>query len=126
MSEKGKFRNDPRFEPEGAHALFENEKTLRVLLSASGSAVKTYAHSDNLYLLRCYTRAIDASSIDEAVFWHSEIVSELSVEIHTISRKPWSPQMRAKVIADLTERQDRHAIVVDRLMCITKPLTWRL
>lgn len=126
MSEKGNFRNNRRrFESERKHALFEDERTLRALLSAIGSSAETDAYSHNPYLVRCYSRVIAATSIDEAVFWHSEIVSELSVEIQIISRKSWSPQLKASVVAELTRRQDRHAVAVERLMRITNPLTWK-
>jgi hypothetical protein len=60
-------------------------------------------------------RALDAHTIEDAIFWHSEIINELSVEIHSVGAKPWSDMMKAQTVADLSELQSRHGAILHRL-----------
>jgi hypothetical protein len=43
------------------------------------------------------------------------VINELSVEIYSISTKPWSAVMKERAIADLTELQSRHGAILHRL-----------
>ena len=34
------------------------------------------------YLARCSEQALDAHTVEDAIFWHREIISELALQIH--------------------------------------------
>lgn len=67
------------------------------------------------HLQKYCEHALDAHTIEDAIFWHSEIINELSVEIHSVSAKPWSETMKAQTVADLSELQSRHGAILHRL-----------
>jgi hypothetical protein len=66
-------------------------------------------------LQKCCERALDAYTVEDAIFWHSEVINELSVEIFSMSTKPWSAAMKERAVADLTELQSRHGAILHRL-----------
>lgn len=132
MSDKGVFRNlQSRFRGDGSPIWPQNVGKLRACLRAFATRrAARLEHqpaflTENTYLISCYDRAMDAHTIDDAAFWHGEIVSELSVEMQLISDKPWPAHLKARILDELTEQQDRHAVALDRLMRITSPLLWR-
>jgi hypothetical protein len=67
------------------------------------------------HLQKYCEHALDAHTIEDAIFWHSEIINELSVEIHSVGAKPWSEPMKAQTVADLSELQSRHGAILHRL-----------
>ena len=67
------------------------------------------------HLQKYCEHALDAHTIEDAIFWHSEIINELSVEIHSVAAKPWSDTMKAQTVADLSELQSRHGAILHRL-----------
>ena len=80
------------------------------------------------YLQKCCDRVMDAHTVEDAIFWHSEIINELSVEIYTVNAKPWPDAVRLRTIADLSERQSRHGQALHRLTGIVarnEQLTWQ-
>jgi hypothetical protein len=80
------------------------------------------------YLGRCYRQVMDAHSVEDAIFWHCEIINELSVQMHEARLQPWSEPAKATIIEALEERQHRHAKALDRLTGIThrnEQLIWR-
>jgi hypothetical protein len=79
-------------------------------------------------LQKCCERALDAYTVEDAIFWHSEVINELSVEIYSISAKPWSDSMKERAVADLTELQSRHGAILHRLTGIVarnEQFIWR-
>jgi hypothetical protein len=58
---------------------------------------------------------LDAHTIEDAIFWHSEIINELSIEIYSVNSKPWPDELKAKTAADLSELQSRHGAILHRL-----------
>ena len=80
----------------------------------AGSLPEAY-FGDRSYLQKCCERALDAYTVEDAIFWHSEVINELSVEIYSISAKPWSDSMKERAVADLTELQSRHGAILHRL-----------
>ena len=80
------------------------------------------------YLQKCCDRVMDAHTVEDAIFWHSEIINELSVEIYTVNAKPWPDAVRLRTIADLSERQSRHGQALHRLTGVVarnEQLTWQ-
>jgi hypothetical protein len=67
------------------------------------------------HLQKYCEHALDAHTIEDAIFWHSEIINELSVEIFSVDAKPWSNAMKAQSVADLSELQSRHGAILHRL-----------
>jgi hypothetical protein len=67
------------------------------------------------HLQKYCEHALDAHTIEDAIFWHSEIINELSVEIYSIGAKPWSDAMKEQTVADLSELQSRHGAILHRL-----------
>lgn len=101
---------------------------LRALLSTFTSRQRALWHAgsettglpegyldDRSHLQKCCERALDAHTVEDAIFWHSEVINELSVEIYAISAKPWSGTAKERAIADLTELQSRHGAILHRL-----------
>jgi hypothetical protein len=74
-----------------------------------------YACYAGSQLQQCCERALDAYTLEDAIFWHSEVINELSVEIYLISAKPWSAAEKDRTLADLTDLQDRHGAILQRL-----------
>lgn len=79
------------------------------------SALPAVHINNQTHLQTCCERALDAHTIEDAIFWHSEIINELSVEIYSIAAKPWSNTMKAQTAADLSELQSRHGAILHRL-----------
>lgn len=73
------------------------------------------AFGQQSHLQRCYERAIDAYTVEDAIFWHSEVINELSVEIYALTAKPGESSLRRQMIADLTTLQSRHGVILHRL-----------
>jgi hypothetical protein len=67
------------------------------------------------HLQKCCERALDAHTIEDAIFWHSEIINELSIEIYSAASKPWPDELKAQTAADLSELQSRHGAILHRL-----------
>jgi hypothetical protein len=67
------------------------------------------------YLGRCSQRALDAYTVEDAIFWHCEIIGELAVQIHETRSKLWPASAKATVIEALQERQQDHGRAVARL-----------
>jgi hypothetical protein len=80
------------------------------------------------YLQKCCDRVMDAHTVEDAIFWHSEIINELSVEIYTVNAKSWPDAVRSRTIAELSERQSRHGEALHRLTGIVarnEQFTWQ-
>ena len=67
------------------------------------------------YLGRCCEQAVDAYTVEDAIFWHCEIINELAVQIHEAQLKLWPESAKATVIRALDERQREHVRAVNRL-----------
>jgi hypothetical protein len=99
--------------------------------ASSGITVPSLGKSDYFdsrsHLQQCCERALDAHTVEDAIFWHSEIINELSVEIYTIGARPWPDAMKERALADLTELQSRHGAILHRLTGIVarnEQLVW--
>lgn len=96
-----------------------------------GPEVRGVNSSYNLprsYLQKCCDRVMDAHTVEDAIFWHSEIINELSVEIYTVNAKSWPDTIKLRAIADLSERQSRHGEALHRLTGIVtrnEQFTWQ-
>lgn len=67
------------------------------------------------HLQQCCERALDAYTIEDAIFWHSEVINELSVEIYSLESRPGFDANNERAIADLMELQSRHGAILHRL-----------
>jgi hypothetical protein len=72
------------------------------------------------YLGRCSEQALDAYTVEDAIFWHCEIIGELAVQIHETQSKLWPASAKATVIEALRERQQDHGRAVARLYGIVR------
>ena len=66
-------------------------------------------------LQMCCERALDAHTVEDAIFWHSEVINELSVEIFSIAAMPGANVRKERVLAELTDLQSRHGAILHRL-----------
>lgn len=95
---------------------FTSKQRARWQAGSETTAPLSQGYLDNRsHLQKCCERALDAYTVEDAVFWHSEVINELSVEIYSISTKPWSAVMKERAVADLTELQSRHGAILHRL-----------
>jgi hypothetical protein len=79
-------------------------------------------------LQTCCERALDAHTVEDAIFWHSEVINELSVEIFSISAMPWSQAKKERILAELADLQNRHGAILHRLTGIvarSEQLVWQ-
>ncbi len=151
MSAHREFQNQNSSQPEGSRTSWmSNARKLKSFLSALAAKQLSlrragleqleqdetveeggFSVSYNFpgsYLQKCCDRVMDAHTVEDAIFWHSEIINELSVEIYTVNAKPWPDAVRLRTIADLSERQSRHGQALHRLTGIVarnEQLTWQ-
>jgi hypothetical protein len=67
------------------------------------------------YMERCAERIFDATSVEEAIYWHCEMVNELAVEMHAIAVTPWPDAVKRNHLASLEERMTLHGAAINRL-----------
>ena len=73
------------------------------------------------YLARCSEQALAAHTVEDAIFWHREIISELALQIHETQSKLWPESgLKETVIKALAERQRDHGRAVVRLSDIVR------
>ncbi len=70
------------------------------------------------YLEICEENAIDAATIEDALYWHNEIITELSIELNLLRSGKWSEAMKHGVKLSLQDRLNRHVGAVTRLAAI--------
>lgn len=70
------------------------------------------------YLVACCEQAIHAHTVEDALYWHSEIVTELAAEAQAIRNGILPDHLRAAVIASLEDRMRDHSMAVRRLHSI--------
>lgn len=79
-------------------------------------------------LQTCCERALDAHTVEDAIFWHSEVINELSVEIFSIPATSWPRAKKDRMLAELTDLQNRHGAILHRLTGIVarnEQLVWQ-
>lgn len=79
------------------------------------------------YLEICQENALDAYTIEDALYWHNEIITELSIEINLLSTTRWSQTVKAAMAAVLEDRLEQHVAAVTRLASAlekNEPLKW--
>ena len=80
------------------------------------------------YLEICREKALDAYTIEEAIYWHNEIITELSIELHTVQTMRWPETVKASMTIALEDRLNQHAAAVTRLAGIlerNEQLIWQ-
>ena len=80
------------------------------------------------YLEICREKALDAYTIEEAFYWHNEIITELSIELHTVQTMRWPETVKASMTIALEDRLNQHASAVTRLAGIlerNEQLIWQ-
>ncbi len=70
------------------------------------------------YLEICEENAIDAHRLEDALYWHNEIITELSIELNLIHATKWPRNVKASTSAALEDRISQHAAAVTRLAAI--------
>ena len=80
------------------------------------------------YLEICREKALDAYTVEEAIYWHNEIITELSIELHTVQTMRWPETVKASMTIALEDRLSQHAAAVTRLAGIlerNEKLIWQ-
>jgi hypothetical protein len=80
------------------------------------------------YLEICQECALYAYTIEDALYWHNEIITELSIELNHICATRWPAAVKANMSAALKERLAHHAAAVSRLTAVLRAnerLTWQ-
>ncbi len=67
------------------------------------------------YLEICEENALDAYTIEDALYWHNEIITELSIELNLVCAASWPEAVKAGMKIALKDRLNRHAGAVTRL-----------
>jgi len=91
-------------------------------------STRTGGCSNSTHLQTCCERALDAHTVEDAIFWHSEVINELSVEIYSISATSWSDERKQRTLMELMDLQNRHGIILQRLTGIVsrnEQLVWQ-
>lgn len=70
------------------------------------------------YLEICQENALDAYTVEDALYWHNEIITELSIELNLIHTTRWPQTVKASMAAAVEERLSQHAAAVTRLAAV--------
>ena len=70
------------------------------------------------YLEICEENALDAYTIEDALYWHNEIITELSLELNLVRVASWPDSVKANMSIALEHRLNQHAGAVTRLAAI--------
>lgn len=70
------------------------------------------------YLEICQENALDAHTVEDALYWHNEIITELSIELNLLSTTRWPQTVKANMAAALENRLSQHAAAVTRLAAV--------
>ena len=70
------------------------------------------------YLEICQENALDAYTVEDALYWHNEIITELSIELNLLSSTRWPQTVKASMAAALEDRLNQHATAVTRLAAV--------
>jgi hypothetical protein len=79
------------------------------------------------YLEICQENALDAYTVEDALYWHNEIITELSIELNLLSTTRWPQTVKASMGAVLEDRLNQHAAAVTRLAAVlekNEPFKW--
>jgi hypothetical protein len=79
------------------------------------------------YLEICQENALDAYTVEDALYWHNEIITELSIELNLLTTMRWPEQVKARMATELEDRLSQHAVAVSRLASVlekNEPLKW--
>jgi hypothetical protein len=71
---------------------------------------------------------LDAYTLDDAIYWHAEIIAELSAELIAVQNMNWPATIKASVAIALEDRIEQHSDVIDRLSGIlqrNEHLVWQ-
>jgi hypothetical protein len=82
---------------------------------SNGKANTQRIGSDTSYMETCCRCALDAYTLEDAIYWHSEIVAELSSELVAVQDMHWPATIKASVCIALEDRIAQHSGVIDRL-----------
>lgn len=80
------------------------------------------------YLEICQENALDAYTVEDALYWHKEIITELSIELNLVQATRWPQTVKANMAATLEDRLNQHAAAVTRLTAVlenNKVLKWQ-
>lgn len=80
------------------------------------------------YLQICEENAIDAYTLEDALYWHNEIITELSIELNLVQTAEWPPPVKASMSAELEDRITQHSAAVMRLAALlekNEPFIWQ-
>ncbi|HML28801.1 MAG TPA: hypothetical protein PKE16_08185 [Hyphomicrobium sp.] len=70
------------------------------------------------YLEICQENALDAYTVEDALYWHNEIITELSIELNLVQASRWPQTVKANMAATLEDRLTQHAAAVTRLTAV--------
>ncbi|MET0640662.1 MAG: hypothetical protein ABWZ19_11660 [Hyphomicrobium sp.] len=70
------------------------------------------------YLEICQESALDAHTVEDALYWHNEIITELSIELSLVNATTWPQGVKASMRMALEDRLAQHAAAVTRLAAI--------
>lgn len=70
------------------------------------------------YLEICVENALDAYTVEDALYWHSEIITELSIELNLIHARRWPQTVKSSMASAMEDRLKQHAAAVARLAAV--------
>jgi hypothetical protein len=96
--------------------------------TSSPPASNSGALKASYYLETCRAKALDAYTLEDAIYWHNEIITELATELHLIHAMNWPETVKASMAIALEDRLNQHAAAVTRLAGIlerNEQLIWQ-
>ena len=93
-------------------ALYARRRSIR---SGAPGSERTAAEEVTEYLETCCEKALDAYTLEDAMYWHSEIMAELAEELQYVRAMDWPDTIKAGLIAALEDRVNQHGAIVQRL-----------
>jgi predicted glycosyl hydrolase (DUF1957 family) len=80
------------------------------------------------YLEICEENALDAYTVEDALYWHNEIITELALELNLVRAASWPDTVKASMTVALEHRLSQHASAVTRLASVlekNEPFIWQ-
>jgi hypothetical protein len=79
-------------------------------------------------MLPCFEQAESAYTIEDAIYWHGEVITELAFEIRAVAANTWLNAGKTQSLAKLEECLAHHQEALNRLVGVAQrdeQFVWR-
>lgn len=112
----------------GAFTRGDGRRSLRRDPSSAAEGTHEDMPRTSEYLQLCEENAVDAYTVEDALYWHNEIITELSIELNLVRTAKWPRPVKSNMAAELEDRIAQHSAAVTRLAGVlekNEPFIWQ-